>query len=164
MLPTSGWKQSCHKSKRELKDIYASQLLSKHEKNYNVTCKALLAVVTFVKKFKQYLRGRPFTIRTDHAALQWLKRTPEPIGQRARWLEFLEEFGDYSVQHRAGIKHTNAEALSQRLSAECEDCRKCQSVHIRAVHNPNRSNTRPTKKKRTTARRDDVVASKTPFN
>jgi len=46
---------------------YASQLYNRHEKNYNVTRKELLAVVTFVKKFRQYLLGRPFTIRTDHA-------------------------------------------------------------------------------------------------
>ena len=92
---------------------YASQGYSKHEKNYNVTRKELLAVVTFTKKFRQYLLGRPFVIRTDHAALQWLKRTPEPIGQQARWLEILEEF-DYDIQHRPGRNHGNADALSRR--------------------------------------------------
>lgn len=92
---------------------YASQLYNRHEKNYNVTRKELLALITFVKKFRQYLLGKPFTIRTDHAALQWLKKTPEPIGQQARWLEILEEF-DYEVQHRPGAKHSNADALSRR--------------------------------------------------
>ena len=94
---------------------YASQLYNRHEKNYNVTRKELLAMITFVKKFRQYLLGRPFTIRTDHAALQWLKKTPEPIGQQARWLEILEEF-DYHVEHRPGAKHTNADAMSRRPS------------------------------------------------
>ena len=60
-----------------------SQLYDKHQQNYNVTRKQLLALVTFVKKFRQYSLGRPFTIRTDHAAFQWLRRTPEPIGQQA---------------------------------------------------------------------------------
>jgi hypothetical protein len=96
---------------------FASQLYNKHEKNYNVTRKELLAVVTFVKKFRQYLLGKPFIIRSDHAALQWLKRTPEPIGQQARWLEILEEF-DYTIQHRAGVKHGNADALSRRPPTE----------------------------------------------
>ena len=63
---------------------YASQLYDSHQKNYNVTRKELLALVTFVKKFRQYLLGRPFLIRTDHAALQWLRRTPEPIGQQTK--------------------------------------------------------------------------------
>ena len=92
---------------------FASQLYNKHEKNYNVTRKELLAVITFVKKFRQYLLGQPFKIRTDHAALQWLKRTPEPIGQQARWLEILEEY-DYTIVHRPGRHHGNADALSRR--------------------------------------------------
>jgi len=95
---------------------YASQLYDKHQKNYNVTRKELLALVTFVKKFRQYLLGRKFLIRTDHAALQWLRRTPEPIGQQARWLEILEEF-DFDIQHRAGTKHCNADALSRSVGA-----------------------------------------------
>ena len=91
---------------------YASELYNKHEINYNVTREELLAVVTFVKKCRKYLLGRSFRIRTDHAALQWLKRTPEPIGQQARWLEILEEF-NYSVKHRPGRNHTNADSLSR---------------------------------------------------
>ena len=95
---------------------FASQLYNKHEANYNVTRKELLAVVTFVKKFRQYLLGRPFRIQTDHAALQWLKRTPEPIGQQARWLEILEEY-NYSIEHRSGRHHLNADALSRRVES-----------------------------------------------
>lgn len=95
---------------------YASQLYSKHEQNYNVTRKELLAVITYVRKFRQYLLGCPFTIRTDHAALHWLKSTPEPIGQQARWLEILEEF-DYTIVHRPGRLHGNADAMSRRVGA-----------------------------------------------
>ena len=46
--------------------------------------------------------------------MQWLKRTPEPIGQQARWLEILEEY-DYTIEHRARSKHCNADALSRRI-------------------------------------------------
>jgi transposase InsO family protein len=92
---------------------YASRTYGKSEKNYCVTRKELLAVVHFVKYFKQYLLGRHFRVRTDHAALQWLRRTPEPIGQQARWLEQLEEF-DFEVIHRIGARHGNADALSRR--------------------------------------------------
>lgn len=99
---------------------YASQLYDSHQQNYNVTRKELLAVVTFVKKFRQYLLGRPFVIRSDHAALQWLRKTPEPIGQQARWLEILEEF-DFQIEHRAGSKHGNADALSRRICATTQN-------------------------------------------
>ena len=100
---------------------YASRLYSKAEKNYCTTRKELLAVVHFTKLFKQYLLGRKFIVRTDHAALQWLQRTPEPIGQQARWLERLQEF-DYQIVHRPGRNHTNADALSRRPCRQCELC------------------------------------------
>ena len=83
-----------------------------------MTRRELLAVVFFTKYFRSYLLGRQFTIRTDHSALRWLRSTPEPIGQQARWLERLEEFS-YTVEHRPGNKHGNADALSRRPCRQC---------------------------------------------
>ena len=71
---------------------YASRSLDKREINYCITRKELLAIVFSLKYFKQYLMGRHFKIRTDHAPLTLLRRTPDPIGQQARWLEIMEEF------------------------------------------------------------------------
>src|SRR5437867_4229034 len=96
---------------------YASRTLSRSERNYCVTRRELLAVVHFAKQFRSYLLGREFLIRTDHSALRWLKLTPEPIGQQARWLERLEEF-TYKIEHQPGHKHTNADALSRRPSRQ----------------------------------------------
>ena len=53
---------------------YGSKILSKTEQLYCTTRKELLAIVHFVKRFKCYLaRPRPFLIRTDHAALTFLR-------------------------------------------------------------------------------------------
>jgi len=95
---------------------YASRSLDRRELNYCVTRKELLAIVYSVKYFRQYLLGRSFKIRTDHAALKWLRRTPDPVGQQARWLEILEEY-DFQIEHRSGVKHQNADALSRRPCA-----------------------------------------------
>lgn len=92
---------------------YGSRTCSNAEKNYDVTRRELLAIVYFLKSFRQYLLGRPFLLRTDHSALQWLRRTPLPIGQQARWLAIIEEF-QFEIQHRAGTAHTNADAMSRR--------------------------------------------------
>ena len=97
---------------------YASRLYSKAEANYCVTRKELLAVVHFCKYFRQYLLGRDFIIRTDHSALSWLRKMSEPIGQQSRWLEILEEF-TFTVQHRSGNKHGNADAMSRRPCRQC---------------------------------------------
>ena len=107
---------------------YASKSLCKRERNYCVTRKELLAIVHFLKYFKQYLLGRQFRIRTDHAALTWLRHTPDPIGQQARWLEQLEEF-HFAVEHRPGTRHGNADAMSRHPCSRRE-CRCHQESTI----------------------------------
>ena len=73
---------------------YASRVLSKPERQYCVTRRELLAVVTFLKHFRHYLLGKHFTIRTDHGSLQWLQNFKEPEGQVARWIEKLQEYNN----------------------------------------------------------------------
>ena len=84
---------------------YDSRLLTKEEQHYCVTRRELLAVVTFVSKFRPYLLGRRFTLRTDHGALLWLRNFKEPEGQLARWLGKLQEF-NYTIVHRSGQQHS----------------------------------------------------------
>ena len=69
---------------------YYSKSLSKAERNYCVTRRELLAVVSSVKHYHHYLYSAKFTIRTDHSALHWLLKTfKNPEGQVSRWIEVL---------------------------------------------------------------------------
>jgi transposase InsO family protein len=97
---------------------YGSRVLTKQEKRYCVTRRELLAVVHFVKMYRHYLIGQHFIIRSDHAALRWLKSFKEPEGQVARWLEVLDTY-NYTLIHRPGIKHGNADALSRGACPQC---------------------------------------------
>ena len=92
---------------------YASKCLSKAQRNYSATERELLAFVHFIDEFRHYLLGRPFIVRTDHAALRWLQTLSEPRGRRARWIELLSEY-NFTVEHRPGRLHLNADALSRR--------------------------------------------------
>ena len=87
--------------------------MSKAQRRYCTTDRELLAVVQAVKHFKHYLYGRHFLIRTDHGALKWLLNFRQPEGKIARWLTALGTF-DFSIEHRAGSKHGNADGLSRR--------------------------------------------------
>ena len=91
---------------------YGSRVLSPAERNYCVTRRELLAVVDFMEKYRHYLYGKKFLVRTDHAALRWLLQKKNPEGQVARWLDKLASF-DYDIEHRAGKLHGNADALSR---------------------------------------------------
>ena len=97
---------------------YGSRKLSRPERNYCVTRRELLAVVVYLKYFKQYLYGRKVTVRTDHAALRWVLNFKNPEGQLARWLEVISQY-DLVIQHRPGGKHANADGLSRRQCKQC---------------------------------------------
>ena len=78
---------------------YASRRLDRREANYCHLQRITRSGLLFLRYFRQYLLGREFRVRTDHSALTWLKRTPDPIGQQARWLEIMEEF-HFTIEHR----------------------------------------------------------------
>ena len=98
--------------------VYASRVLSKAERRYCVTKQELLAVVSFIDHFRHYLIGRSFTVRTDRGSLTWLWKFKNPEGQLTRWLEKLQEY-DFTIQHRQGRKHSNADAI---FRIPCDQC------------------------------------------
>jgi len=105
---------------------YASRTLSAAERVYCTTRKEQLAVVYGLKQFHSYVLGHSTIVRSDHAALSYLKRAKEPIGQQARWLDFLEQF-DIDVQYRRGLNHGNADSLSRRPCETQRPCGQCCS-------------------------------------
>ena len=106
---------------------YASRIFNSCEIKYCITCKELAAIIFGLKQYHQYLLGRRFIIRSDHAALLYLRSAKELIGQQARWLDFIEEF-NFDFQHTAGTSQGNADALSRKHSpsdtSSCTQCRK----------------------------------------
>ena len=107
---------------------YFSWSLSKQEVNYCATRRELLAVVAAVEHFNPYLYGSQLLLRTDHAALQWLLNFKNPKDQMARWLEKLQAY-NFTVEHRPGLKHGNADSLSRRFCA-APGYKKCEKREI----------------------------------
>ena len=75
-------------------------------------------MVEFTHHFRPYLLGKKFTLRTDHSSFIWMQNFKEPEGQLARWLEKLQEY-DFSILHRQGSRHSNADALSRIPCRQC---------------------------------------------
>ena len=105
---------------------YASRSLNRGERRYCATWRELLAVVYGVKKFRHYVGGVPFIIRTDHASLKWLLSFKQPEGMVARWISTLEMF-NYKIVHRKGKQHGNADGLSRKPRRRCDrqECSTC---------------------------------------
>eukprot|EP00118_Oscarella_pearsei_P024332 m.304090 g.304090 ORF g.304090 m.304090 type:complete len:700 (+) comp40844_c0_seq33:2686-4785(+) len=98
--------------KQEVVVAYASRTLSKAERAYSVIEREGLALVWAVTHFRIYLWGRPFQLITDHCPLKWLKTVRDPTGRVARWLLTLGEHS-WSIVHKAGKEHGNADGLSR---------------------------------------------------
>ncbi|OMH78370.1 Retrovirus-related Pol polyprotein from transposon [Zancudomyces culisetae] len=99
------------KNNEEKPICYISRTTNKHEKNYSVTHLEGLALVWSIKKFKYYLWGRHFTIRTDHKSLLQLFDRTEITGRVARWAMILRNY-NYTIVHCQG-KNNPADALSR---------------------------------------------------
>ena len=99
---------------------YASRILSRTERNYDVTRRELLTVIYGLKTYRQHLLGPQLIIRRDHSALQSLRRTAEPIRQQDCWQTFIEQFS-FVIMHRPGTRHRNADTSSRRLFVEGDD-------------------------------------------
>ena len=72
-------------------------------------------------QFRSYLRGARFTLRTDHKSLVWLHRFKDTEGMMSRWLHALQQF-QFSIVHRPGKDHGNADGLSRAPSSPCRQC------------------------------------------
>ena len=111
---------------------YYSRALSKPQRNFCTTRRKLLGVVRAIENFHPYLYGRKFTVRTDHASLQWLLSFNNLEGQLARWLEKLQSY-DFCTAYRAGKIHQNADTLSLRpcLETNCVHCQRQEEREFR---------------------------------
>ena len=96
---------------------FASKKLSAAELKYSQLDKEALALVYAVSKFKYFLLGRKFVIRTDHKPLLGLfgrtKLVPVNANARVqRWALLLSQF-DYDLCFKAGKDNVVADALSR---------------------------------------------------
>ena len=99
---------------------YGSGTYNKAERNYCTTMKVLLAVVHFIRQFKQYFLGSRFLIRMDHAAPTWLQRASD------EWACKGDGKKDYkSIPSTLNTDHSydNADDLSRLPCGRWECCK-----------------------------------------
>ena len=100
---------------------YCSRALRPSQRRYCTTKREMLAVVAMCIQFRSYLRGARFTLRTDHKSHKSLHRFKDTEGMLSRWLHSLQQF-QFSIIHRPGRDHGNADGLSRAPSSPCRQC------------------------------------------
>ena len=96
---------------------YVSRTLSSAEKHYSQLEKEALAIVFAVKKFHNFIYGRPFLIESDHRPLMFLfgdKSGIPPLASSRiqRWALTLSSY-NYTIRYKAGKHIGHADALSR---------------------------------------------------
>lgn len=98
---------------------YFSKKLSAAQKNYSVTERECLAVVSAIKRFRPYIELMKFVVITDHSSLKWLMSQRDLSGRLARWSLQLQSY-TFEIQHRKGAQNVVPDALSRYAIAEID--------------------------------------------
>ena len=96
---------------------FFSETMQNAEHNYPIHDKELLAVIRALQTWRPELIGlrqnKPFTIITDHQALEYFGTKRLLNLRQAGWAEFLSQYY-FEVTYRPGTKNAAADALSRK--------------------------------------------------
>ena len=97
---------------------YASKALSPSHLSLSIYDKEMLAIIHAVTKWRPYLIGRRFQIRTDHKSLKYFLGQKISSPKQQKWVTKLLGF-DYEIIYKKGSENLVADALS-RLPKQAE--------------------------------------------
>ena len=95
-----------------------SRKFNRAESKWHIREKEALGIIWALEKFRPFVLGTEFVVRTDHSSLKWLLEAK--TGRLERWALRLSEFTPFKIVHRSGVKHSNVDAFT-RVFAE-SDC------------------------------------------
>jgi len=85
--------------------------------NYDIHDKEMLAIILAFEQWRAKLEGiqtnDPFSVYSDHRALEYFMTTKKLSARQARWAEYLSRF-HFKLMYRAGKSNERADALSRK--------------------------------------------------
>jgi hypothetical protein len=100
--------------KKENVISYFSKHTTANERKFHSFELEALAIVSSVRRFRQYLLGRSFTIVTDCAAVRNAFSKGEVNARIGRWVLELSEYR-FTIVHRSNLQMRHVDALSRNL-------------------------------------------------
>lgn len=123
--------------KGEVRPIaFASKCLSKEDRSLSQTEREALACVWSIEYFDYFLRGGPFTLYTDHKALEIIFGIRKPTSSLtsariARWLLRVQEYS-FTVKYVPG-RTMIADFLSRQLPKDDKEYVRCRKEELECI-------------------------------
>jgi hypothetical protein len=96
--------------------IFKRWKLSQPERLYSIYDKEMFEIMHFLTKFRQYLVGSKFVVKTDHNSLKYFLERKDLSERQQKWVTKVQEF-DFDIEYDKGKKNIVADALSRRPAA-----------------------------------------------
>eukprot|EP00253_Pinus_taeda_P004467 PITA_04467 len=92
---------------------FKSRKLLPHKRLYSIYDKEMLATMHALAKFRQYLVGNRFRVRTDHNNLKFFLEQKQLQGRQQKWISKIQAY-DFDIEYVKGKNNVVADALSRR--------------------------------------------------
>ena len=94
---------------------FESHKLREYEQHYSIYDKEMLATMHALAKFRQYLVGNKFKVKTDNNTLRFLMEQKELSERQQKWVSKFQAY-DFDNEYTKGKKNVVVDALSRRLA------------------------------------------------
>lgn len=95
---------------------FKSRKLKEYERLYSIYDKEMLAIMHVLAKFRQYLVGNRFKVKTNHNGLRFFLEQKELNERQQKWVHKVQAY-DFEIEYVKGKSNVVADALSRRPAA-----------------------------------------------
>ena len=94
---------------------FESRKRKEYEHHYSIYDKEMLAIMHALAKFRQYLVGGRFKIKTDHNNLKYFSEQKDLNERQQKWVSKIQAY-DFEIEYVKGKNNIVVGALSRRPS------------------------------------------------
>jgi hypothetical protein len=100
---------------------FESQKFKPREKTKSTYDKEMLAIMHALVKWKQYLLGMKFLVKTDHNSLKYFLTQKNLSSEQQKWVRKIQVF-DFDILYKKGKENLVVDGLSRKLDNDATLC------------------------------------------